>query len=94
MFVVALLLLLYRWLTGRHRTRGLIVYGLIVVAFIPATIVADRVVIGSGALSFGRWYTVWWDAAMWDAFLVLLPASYEASERWLRRNRPATSVAS
>jgi len=77
MFLLGLLLMLYRWLAARHAVLARAIYGLILIALVPATIVGDRMVLDSGALTFGRGYTIWTDVLVGEVLFVFPPVVYE-----------------
>ena len=52
--LAALLLTLYRWLARRQKWLALLVYSLILLALIPATIYGDAIFLRTGAVTFRR----------------------------------------
>lgn len=82
-FLVGLLLLLYRRLAVRRRWLARVVYGVVWLAMIPATLLGDPVFLRSGALTFARGYTIWHDLVTFEILFALPPVLYE----WLRRPR-------
>jgi hypothetical protein len=75
MFLIGLLLLLYRWLAARRVWLARGVYVVILLALIPATIVGDQMILRSGVLTFGNGYTIWKDVLLGEfgfAFPVVL----------------------
>ena len=85
MFLLSLVLLLYRWLAVRRQWLALLVYFLILLALIPATILADPVFLRSGVLTFGAGYTVWRDVAAGETGFALPLILYEFFRRYWRR---------
>lgn len=81
MFILGLMLLLYRWLAQQRRWLAWVVYGVVLLLLIPATIRGDRMVIASGALWFARGYTIWHDVALGEAFFLLPVVIYELIQR-------------
>jgi hypothetical protein len=81
----ALLLLLYRWLAARRRWVALLIYLMLLIALIPATIVGDRTFLDSGVLTFGGGYMIWHDALLGEVFFALPLIFYEIFRRCLRR---------
>ena len=64
---------LYRWLDRKTR-RPLLIYALVVLAFIPVVLVVDPIQMSRGQFSMGGGYTVWADAlagqvVMWSPVL-------------------------
>lgn len=83
-FLVALLLLLYRWLAARRPWLALLSYSLILVALIPATLLGDPIFLRSGALKFGADYTIWHDLVLGEVGFALPLIFYELFRRWWR----------
>ena len=81
MFILGLMLLLYRWLAQRRRWLSVVVYGLLLLALIPGTIRGDHMLIASRVLWFEGGYTVWHDVALGEVFFVLPVLIYEFRRR-------------
>jgi hypothetical protein len=77
MLLLALLLLLYRWLAARRLWLAWLIYLLILLAVMPATVVGDEILLRSGVLAFGGGYTVWHDALLGAVGVALLLMLYE-----------------
>lgn len=77
MFIVGLMLLLYRWLARRRRWLSMVVYGLLLLSLIPATIRGDHTLIASRVLWFEGGYTIWHDVALGEVFFALPVLIYE-----------------
>jgi hypothetical protein len=75
--LAALLLPLYRWLARRRKWLALLVYSLILLALIPATVYGDAIFLRTGALTFGGGYTISHDVVLGEVFLLLPPVIYE-----------------
>jgi hypothetical protein len=75
--LAALLLTLYRWLARRRKWLALLVYSLILLALIPATVYGDAILLRTGALTFSGGYTVSHDVLLGEAIFLLLPVIYE-----------------
>ena len=75
--LAALLLTLYRWLARRRKWLALLVYSLILLALIPATVYGDAILLRNGALTFSGGYTVSHDVVLGEAIFLLLPVIYE-----------------
>lgn len=58
---IAVLLLLYRWLAARRSFLALLLYGLLMLSLIPATIAGDQWYVSLGKYSFGHGFTIGWD---------------------------------
>jgi hypothetical protein len=80
--LLGLLLLLYRWLTARRRWLAVLVYSLILLALIPATIFGDPIFLRSGALTFGAGYTIWHDLVLGEVLFALPPVFWEVLRRY------------
>src|SRR5215831_4380892 len=75
--LAALLLTLYRWLARRRKWLVLLVYSLILLALIPATVYGDAIFLRSGALTFNGGYTIFHDVVLGEVVLLLPPVIYE-----------------
>jgi hypothetical protein len=75
--LAALLLMLYRWLARRRKWLALLVYSLLLLAIIPATVYGDVIFLRTGALTFSRGYTISHDVVLGEVFLLLPPVIYE-----------------
>jgi hypothetical protein len=75
--LAALLLTLYRWLARRRKWLALLVYSLILLALIPATVYGDAILLRTGALTFSGGYTVSRDVVVGEVIFLLLPVIYE-----------------
>ena len=75
--IAALLLILYRWLAGRRKWLALLVYSLILLALIPATVYGDAIFLRTGALTFGGGYTISHDVLLGEVSFALPPVVYE-----------------
>ena len=73
--LAALLLTLYRWLARRRKWLAFLVYSLILLALIPATVYGDAILLRTGALTFRGGYTVSHDVVLGEGIFILL-ASY------------------
>lgn len=82
-FLFALLLLLYRWLAARRRWLALLIYILILVALVPATIIGDPILLRSGVLTFGAGYTIWHDVFLGEVSFALPLTFYELFRRYM-----------
>ena len=71
MAILGLLLLLYRWSEARWPWPARLVYLLILISLVPATIRADETFLASGILVFSGGYTVWHDVLVGEFFFVL-----------------------
>jgi hypothetical protein len=81
MFLCALLLIGYRWLS-RHTGIASQLYGLLLVAVFPLIILGDRWALGRGYIAFGEgYYNEWIDAAIGVALLTLPVLLYETLHR-------------
>jgi hypothetical protein len=69
------LLTLYRWLARRRKWLAFLVYSLILLALIPATVYGDAILLRTGALTFRGGYTVSHDVVLGEGIFILL-ASY------------------
>ncbi|MFY9611075.1 MAG: hypothetical protein WAU45_20995 [Blastocatellia bacterium] len=83
MFLIALLLLLYRWLAARNKWLALLIYLLILVALIPAVIIVDPILLRSDVLEFGAGYTIWHDVVVGEVAFALTLILYELFHRYL-----------
>lgn len=81
MFVLGLMLLLYRWLAQHRRWLAWMVYGVVLLSLIPATVRGDRMLIASSALWFAAGYNIWHDVILGEAFFVLPVVVYEFMHR-------------
>ena len=81
MFLLGLVLQFYRWLAARRVWLARAMYGLLLVALIPATIFGDQTALDSGILSFGRGYTIWTDVLVGEIAFAFPPVFYEIL-RW------------
>jgi len=77
MVLAALLLTLYRWLARLRKWLALLVYSLILLALIPATVYGDAILLRTGALTLSGGYTVSHDVVLGEAIFLLLPVIYE-----------------
>ena len=77
MVLAALLLTLYRWLARRRKWLALLVYSLILLALIPATVYGDAILLRTGALTLSGGYTVSHDVVLGEVIFLLLPVIYE-----------------
>ena len=77
MVLAALLLTLYRWLARLRKWLALLVYSLILLALIPATVYGDAILLRTGALTFSGGYTVAHDVVLGEVIFLLLPVIYE-----------------
>ena len=75
--LAALLLTLYRWLARRRKWLALLVYSLILLALIPATVYGDSIFLRTGALTFSGGYTISHDVVLGEVTLTLPPVIYE-----------------
>jgi len=75
--LAALLLTLYRWLARRRKWLALLVYSLILIALIPATVYGDAIFLRTGALTFNGGYTIFHDVVLGEVVLLLPPVIYE-----------------
>ena len=75
--IAALLLILYRWLARRRKWLALLVYSLILLALIPATVYGDAIFLRTGALTFSGGYTISHDVVLGEVFFALPPLVYE-----------------
>ena len=75
--LAALLLTLYRWLARRRKWLALLVYSLILLALIPATVYGDAILLRTGALTLSGGYTVSHDVVLGEVIFLLLPVTYE-----------------
>lgn len=75
--LAALLLTLYRCLARRRKWLALLVYSLILLALIPATVYADSIFLRTGALTFRAGYTISHDVVLGEVTLTLPPVIYE-----------------
>ena len=69
MLLLAPFLLIYRWVAARRLWLAWLIYLLIALALIPATVRTDARIVRSGVLTFGNGYTVWHDMLFATLFL-------------------------
>lgn len=81
MFLLALLLLLYRWLAARRLWLARLIYLLILLALIPATLIGDKMILRSGVLTFGNGYKIWHDVLVGEVAFTLPLILYELFRR-------------
>jgi hypothetical protein len=74
--LAALLLTVYRCLARRRRWLALLVYSLILLALVPATVYGDAIFLRTGALTFGGGYTIFHDVVLGEVLLALPPVIY------------------
>ncbi len=74
--LVALLLAGYRWLVRRRLWLALMIYALLSLAMLLATIFGDRYALGSGLMTFGNGYTIFVDSVYGLALLWVPLAIY------------------
>lgn len=79
---LSLLLLLYRWLASRRLWLARLIYLLLLIGMIPATIFGDETVLRSGVLTFGGGYTIWHDVLFGMFLFALPPILYEVFCRY------------
>lgn len=84
MFLLSLLLLMYRWIAARRRWLARLTYLLIALSMILMTVRTDERIVRSGALTFGNGYTPWSDMLLAVLFFVLPPILYELFKRHTR----------
>jgi hypothetical protein len=75
--IAALLLILYRWLARHRKWLALLVYSLILLALIPATVYGDAIFLRTGALTFSGGYTISHDVVLGEVFFALPLVVYE-----------------
>ena len=74
--------MLYRWLAARRLWLARLIYLLLLIGMIPATIFGDEMVLRSGVLTFGGGYTIWHDVLFGMFLFALPPILYEAFCRY------------
>jgi hypothetical protein len=77
MFVVGVVLALYRWVARYRRWFALLVYVAILVALVPGTIEADQTLLDAGVLEFAQGYRIWHDVLLGEWFFIFPLAVYE-----------------
>ena len=84
MFLLSLLMLLYRWLAARRMLLARLTYLVILLALVPATAIGDQILLRSGVLTFSAGYTIWHDVMLAE-FVFALPAIiYDLFHRYSR----------
>lgn len=82
MFIVSIVLIVYRWVAARRHWLAVAIYVAILIALIPGIVRADAAFLSSGVLVFARGYRIWHDVILGEFFFASAVVLYElARER-------------
>ena len=84
MFLISLLLLMYRWIAARRLSLARLIYLSIALALIPVMVRTDEQIVRSGVLTFGNGYTAWSDMLFAVLFFAVPLVMYELFKRYTR----------